>query len=78
MTEKKAEYETENPVVKEAREVREAQEARHEQPKTLEQMTLSELKALAYDVLVQIQQGQNNLAIIQAEMQKRGQVPGPS
>jgi sRNA-binding protein len=76
MTEKKAEYETENPVVKEAREVREAQEARHEQPKTLEQMTLSELKALTYDVLVQIQQGQNNLNVIQAEIQKRGQVPG--
>jgi phosphoribosyl-ATP pyrophosphohydrolase len=78
MTKKKAEYKTEFPPVEEAREVREAEEARNhpEQPKTIDQMTVTELKALAFDQMVILQQTQNNINIIQAEITKRGKVPG--
>jgi hypothetical protein len=39
--------------------------------KTLEQMTVDELKALAYDQLVLLQQTQNNINLLQAEINKR-------
>ena len=35
------------------------------------QKTVTELKALAFDFLVQIEQGQNNLRAINAEIAKR-------
>jgi hypothetical protein len=47
-----------------------------EQPKTIEHMTTEALKAMVYDILVMIQQGQNNLNLIQAEIAKRAKVPG--
>jgi hypothetical protein len=47
-----------------------------EQPKTIEHMTLEALKSLAYDQILEAQRIQNNLNIIQAEIAKRGQVPG--
>ena len=34
-------------------------------------LTIEQLKALAYDQIVLIQQSQNNLNLIQAEIQKR-------
>jgi hypothetical protein len=39
--------------------------------KTLEEMTVEELKALAYDQIVLLQQTQNNINLIQAEINKR-------
>jgi hypothetical protein len=44
---------------------------KNEQPKILEQMTLVELKALAYEQIVLSQQIQNNIIAIQAEITKR-------
>lgn len=43
------------------------------QTKTVEQMTVEELKAIAYDQWVLFQQIQNNLNILQAELAKRAQ-----
>lgn len=37
------------------------------------QMSMSELKALAYDTIVTLNQTQQNLNVIQAEIQKRVQ-----
>ena len=39
----------------------------------LKDMTVEQLKALAYDQLVLLQQTQNNINIIQQEIQKRGE-----
>jgi len=39
--------------------------------KTIEEMTIDELKALAYDQVVLLQQTQNNINLLQAEIQKR-------
>ena len=39
--------------------------------KTVEEMTVEELKALAYDQVVLLQQTQNNINILQAEIQKK-------
>jgi hypothetical protein len=39
-------------------------------------LTLTELKALAYDQIMLIQQSQNNLNLIQAEIEKRKQATG--
>jgi len=38
---------------------------------TLETATIEELKAAAYDILVQLEQLNKNLAIINAEIQRR-------
>ena len=49
------------------------------QPKTVEQMTVEELKALAYDQIMLFNQTQANINIIQAELVKRekhDQLPG--
>ncbi len=37
-------------------------------------MTLEQLKALAYDQIVLLQQTQNNLALLQAEIKKREEI----
>lgn len=37
----------------------------------IEELTLEQLKSLAYDCLLQIEQSQNNLKIINAEIGKR-------
>jgi hypothetical protein len=39
--------------------------------KTIEEMSIDELKALAYDQVVLLQQTQNNINLLQAEIQKR-------
>ena len=39
--------------------------------KTLEQMTVEELKSLAYDQILLLQQTQNNINLLQAEINKR-------
>lgn len=39
----------------------------------ISKLSVTELKALAYDVLVVMEQNQNNLKIINAEIQKRNQ-----
>jgi len=41
--------------------------------KTLEEMTLEELKACAYDQIVQREQADGNLRLLNAEIQKRAQ-----
>lgn len=40
-------------------------------PVPVEQMTVTELKALAYEQFVLLQQTQNNINILQAELAKR-------
>jgi hypothetical protein len=40
----------------------------------IEQMTVEQLKALAYDSLVLIEQSQNNLKLINQELAKRAEV----
>ena len=42
------------------------------QPKTIEQMDMTELKALCYEQIMEINRVQNNINIIQAEIAKRG------
>ena len=42
-----------------------------EKQKSIEELTLEEIKALAYDQVVLLQQTQNNINILQAEIQKR-------
>ena len=42
-----------------------------EKQKTIEEMSVSELKALAYDQFILLQQTQNNINILQAEIQKK-------
>lgn len=39
--------------------------------KTVEQMTLDELKGLCYDQIVLLQQTQNNINLLQAEINRR-------
>jgi len=39
--------------------------------KSIEEMSIGELKALAYDQVVLLQQTQNNINLLQAEIQKR-------
>jgi len=39
--------------------------------KSIEQMTVDELKGLCYDQIVLLQQTQNNINLLQAEIQKR-------
>ena len=48
-----------------------------EKQKTIEEMSVSELKALAYDQVVLLQQTQNNINILQAEIAKRENVSKP-
>ena len=48
-----------------------------EKQKTIEELSVSELKALAYDQVVLLQQTQNNINIIQAEIAKRENVSKP-
>jgi hypothetical protein len=46
------------------------------EPKPIQQYTVAELKSLAYDQIILLQQTQNNINLLQAEIQKRDQVPG--
>ena len=39
--------------------------------KDITKMTIEELKALAYDLIVMLQQTQNNINVVQAEIVKR-------
>lgn len=38
---------------------------------SIENMTIEQLKALAYDIIMDIQRLNNNLALVQAEIEKR-------
>lgn len=49
-----------------------ADEKKEPQQLDITKMNKEELKALAYDLIVQVQQIQNNLNVIQAEIGKRG------
>lgn len=49
------------------------QDDKQEGPRTLQDLTLAELKALAYDHVLLIQDAQIKLRTIEAEIQKRGQ-----
>ena len=42
-----------------------------EKQKTIEEMSVSELKALTYDQFILLQQTQNNINILQAEIAKK-------
>ena len=44
---------------------------KQEKPKTVEEMTLTELQALAYQQIIELQRVQNNLNILQAEIAKK-------
>jgi hypothetical protein len=45
--------------------------AEEKKPKTIEEMSVIELKALCYEQIVLLQQTQNNINVLQAEIQKR-------
>ena len=49
-----------------------------EQPKSIDKMTLTELQALCYTQIMLMTQTQNNINLLQAEINKRGQEPAVS
>jgi hypothetical protein len=44
------------------------------QQKPIEEMTVAELKALCYDQIVLLQQTQNNINLLQAEINKKTKI----
>lgn len=46
-----------------------------QEQKTIKDLTATELKAIAYDEIVKLEQAQNNIKIINAELVARSQPP---
>ena len=47
------------------------EESKVEKPRTIEEMTIEELKATCYDQILLLQSIQNNINILQTEINKR-------